>query len=195
MASATFEPRNPPRWHHARSRSPLRAESSRRRRCSPSPQGYASPPDCSGEAGTGQTRPPRRNRPEVFQPGAGPRGGVCAVCLGRHELPFAKCESTKLWDGSASAARKTSRGDWSQQAVSLYASTGRSQEAAGPRVTWIDTDAQDAENPITGPRVALERRRFEPLSPYIQGSVGGNAGRVGTGRKIPPTRPGPGKRF
>ena len=36
--------------------------------------------------------------------------GVCTVCLSRHELSFVKCKSTKLWDGSACAARKNEQG-------------------------------------------------------------------------------------
>ncbi|KAH8976764.1 hypothetical protein EDB86DRAFT_2820336 [Lactarius hatsudake] len=53
--------------------------------------------------------PSRRARPDksgFFPPGAGPRGGVCAACLGRHDHTFAKCEGHKLWDGSTGAVRK-----------------------------------------------------------------------------------------
>ncbi|KAF8264642.1 hypothetical protein EI94DRAFT_1483070, partial [Lactarius quietus] len=34
----------------------------------------------------------------------------CAICLGRHEHSFAKCDTSRLWDGSASAARKNEQG-------------------------------------------------------------------------------------
>ena len=53
---------------------------------------------------------PRRDRLEFFQSGAGPRGGACAVCLGRHEHTFSKCDGAKLWDGSARSARKNEQG-------------------------------------------------------------------------------------
>ncbi|KAH8977565.1 hypothetical protein EDB92DRAFT_1778188, partial [Lactarius akahatsu] len=35
---------------------------------------------------------------------------VCAVCLGRHEHVFARCEGPKLWDGTAASARKNEQG-------------------------------------------------------------------------------------
>ncbi|KAF8952988.1 hypothetical protein BDZ97DRAFT_1629307, partial [Flammula alnicola] len=42
---------------------------------------------------------------------AGPRAsGVCAVCLGRHEHDFAKCNTPKLWDGQKGDARKNDQG-------------------------------------------------------------------------------------
>ena len=111
MASAASESRGSSRRHRARSRSPPRAESSRRPRRSRSPpQGYSSPPDQRERRARENTRPPKRERSEVFQSGAGSRGRVCAVCLGRHEHPFAKCNDTKLWDGSASGARKNEQG-------------------------------------------------------------------------------------
>lgn len=111
MASATFEPRNSSRRPRARSRSLPRAEGSRRSRRSRSPpQGFESPPDRPEGRMRDNTRRVRHDRPEVFQSGTGSRGRVCAVCLGRHEHAFAKCDATKLWDGSATAARKTEQG-------------------------------------------------------------------------------------
>jgi hypothetical protein len=50
---------------------------------------------------------PGEKNPSFFRSGAAPRGGVCAVCLGRHEHTFSKCDGAKLWDGSAGAAKKT----------------------------------------------------------------------------------------
>ena len=70
-------------------------------------QGRGSPVDQSDRRPRDNARPFKCSKPEVFQSGAAPRGGVCAVCLGRHEHSFAKCEDAKLWDGSASAARKS----------------------------------------------------------------------------------------
>jgi hypothetical protein len=54
-----------------------------------------------------------------------------------------------------------------QQTAFLSASIGRCQEDTAPRVIPIDTDAQAVENPTTALRAALERRRHEPLTPYI----------------------------
>jgi hypothetical protein len=96
----------------ARSFSPPRAETHRRRRRSPSPR----PPNDSPPRHQTDKRPrdgsrrPRKDKTEFFQLGAGPRGGVCAACLGRHDHAFGKCSGHKLWDGSDGAARKTEQG-------------------------------------------------------------------------------------
>ena len=36
--------------------------------------------------------------------------GICAVCLGRYEHNFSKCNSSKLWDGTKGWARKNEQG-------------------------------------------------------------------------------------
>ena len=111
MSGNSFEPRGSSRRHRARSRSPPRAESSRRHHRSRSPiRGNNSPPERRGGRARDDVRPPRQNRTEVFRSGTGSRGRVCAVCLGRHEHTFAKCDEAKLWDGSACGARKNEQG-------------------------------------------------------------------------------------
>ena len=91
----------------SRSYSPPRAQTSRRCRRSQSPhqRGQESPSDRRGRD-TG--RPARKQ--EFFQSSAAPRGGVCVACLGRHDYPFANCDGTKLWDGSASTSKKNEQG-------------------------------------------------------------------------------------
>ena len=107
----THELRNSSRRHWGRSRWPPHADLPRARcRTRSPPQGQGSLPEWAERRMRDNTRPPKRERSEVFQSGAGPRGGVCAVCLGRHEHTFAKCENTRLWDGSASGARKNEQG-------------------------------------------------------------------------------------
>ena len=111
MASTSADTRASGRRYRGRSRSPPRADPPRRRRRSRSPlQRHGSPPERVERRARDSNRPLRRSRPEVFQSGAAPRGGVCAVCLGRHEHIFAKCEEAKLWDGSANAPRKGEQG-------------------------------------------------------------------------------------
>ena len=61
---------------------------------------------------------------------------------------------------------RTSRAGWSQPTGFPSASTGRCHEDARPPVTSTDTGVRDAERPITALRLALERRRSEPLTPY-----------------------------
>ena len=116
-ADAAFEAATPSRRrrerghesrYRSRSCSPYRAESSRKRRRSPSPHDTESPSDCREKRSRISTTFAKRS--EFFQSGAGPRGGVCAACLGRHDHPFAKCEGAKLWDGTPSAARKNDQG-------------------------------------------------------------------------------------
>ena len=116
-ADAAFEAATPSRRcrergresrFRSRSRSPYRAESSRKRRRSPSPHDQESPSDRREKRARNSTK--YTKKPEFFQSGAGPRGGVCAACLGRHDHPFAKCEGAKLWDGTPSAARKNDQG-------------------------------------------------------------------------------------
>ena len=111
MSGSPFEPRGSSRWHRARSQSPPHAESSRRHHRSRSPiQGRNSLPDRRGGRTRDNVRPPRQNRTEVFRSSAGSRGRVCVVCLGCHEHNFVKCDDAKLWDGSASGARKNEQG-------------------------------------------------------------------------------------
>ncbi len=52
------------------------------------------------------------------------------------------------------------------QMASLSASIGRSQRAAPRQATPSDTGALGAERPVMGPKLALEWRRCETLSPY-----------------------------
>ncbi|KAH8993205.1 hypothetical protein EDB92DRAFT_1796531 [Lactarius akahatsu] len=93
---------------HARSPSPRQHGSLRKRHCSRSLQGSSS--DRPEKRSRGNPGHVKLERSEFFPSGAGPRGGVCAVCLGRHEHSFAQCEGPKLWDGSAACARKNEQG-------------------------------------------------------------------------------------
>ncbi|KAH9001940.1 hypothetical protein EDB86DRAFT_2801368 [Lactarius hatsudake] len=93
---------------HALSPSPRRGESSRKRYRSRSPPG--SSPDRPEKRSRGSPAHAKRGKPEFFPSGAGPRGGVCAVCLGRHEHVFTRCEGPKLWDGTTASARKNEQG-------------------------------------------------------------------------------------
>ena len=64
------------------------------------------------------------------------------------------------------ALPERARDSWSQQTVSRFASTGRSQGDALPSATLINTDARGAEGPTTGLRAALEHRKYNPLTPF-----------------------------
>ena len=110
-------PRYTPRHHRdrgreshsrARSASPARAGPSRKRYRSRSPpRADDSPPHRQTEKASREySGRSKKDRGEFFRPGAGPRGGACAICLGRHEHDFGKCEARRLWDGSAGTARK-----------------------------------------------------------------------------------------
>ena len=109
-------PRYTPRQHRdrgweshsrARSISPARGGTSRKRYRSRSPpRADDSPHHQTEKTSRDYSGRSKRDRGEFFRPGAGPRGGVCAVCLGRHEHDFGKCEARRLWDGSAGTARK-----------------------------------------------------------------------------------------
>ena len=72
--------------------------------------GRGSPADCPEKRSREGSRRAPRDKSEFFQTGAGLRGGVCAVCLGRHEHAFSRCEGIKLWDGSTGAAKKNEQG-------------------------------------------------------------------------------------
>lgn len=119
-ANAAFEASTPPRRNRehghrsrgrSRSRSPPRPESSRKRRRSRSPKyDRDSPSDRLEKRARDAPQRARRDKLEFFRSGAGPRGGVCAVCLGRHEHIFSRCEGARLWDGSDGAARKNEQG-------------------------------------------------------------------------------------
>ena len=80
---------------------------------------------------------------------------------------------------------RTSKGDWSQQTASRFASTGKSQRDAGPQATSIDTYAQAAEKAITGLRHALERRKRKPLTPYYGEAWAEQLSRLGLQGKYP----------
>ena len=60
------------------------------------------------------------------------------------------------------------RDGWLLQMASCSVSTGNSQEAVGQPVTQSGTNAQGAGKLIMGLKAALERRRLEPLTPYIK---------------------------
>ena len=108
MANVTSDNQGAAKRHHSCLRSPQREEYTSGHRCSRSPQqGYGPPVNRLERRPRDSTCPFKRSKPEVFQLGAAPRGGVCAVCLGRHEHSFTKCKDAKLWDGSASAAQKS----------------------------------------------------------------------------------------
>ncbi|KAF8267698.1 hypothetical protein EI94DRAFT_1580251 [Lactarius quietus] len=109
--TSTFNSRNSVRCHHAHLRSPARAESSRKGHQSRSLNReqfsrQEHPEKCARDA----PRYGQKEKPEFFQTGAGPRGGVCTACLGCHEHTYAKCEGLRLWDGSASATQKNEQG-------------------------------------------------------------------------------------
>ena len=91
------------------SRSRSQAESSRRQHRSCSPHTDTLPSHHEGYTRDISWQV-KRNKPEVFHSSAGSCGGVCMVCLGRHEHFFAKCEETKLWNDSAATARKNEQG-------------------------------------------------------------------------------------
>ena len=56
-------------------------------------------------------KPSNREEGSSFRNSAGSRpSGVCAVCLGRHEHEFAKCNSSKLWNGTKAWARRNDQG-------------------------------------------------------------------------------------
>ena len=119
-ADTAFEASTPSRRHRergygsssrARSRSPPRPTSSRKRRRSRSPKyEQVSPSDRFEKRSRDGSQRVQRDKLEFFPSGAGPRGGACAVCLGRHEHTFSKCDGAKLWDGSAGSARKNEQG-------------------------------------------------------------------------------------
>src|SRR6266702_2627979 len=83
---------------------------SEKRRRSRSPHSSHESPSDRLEKRARDNRRTRHDKPEFFQSGAGPRGGVCAVCLGRHKHAFTKCDWHQLWDSSAGAARKNEQG-------------------------------------------------------------------------------------
>ena len=96
----------------ARSRSPVRPESSRKHRRSHSPRLDTNLPyNRPGKRTREGMQRSRTDKPEFFRSGAGPRGGVCAICLGRHDHTFSKCDGSKLWNGSPpGAAKKNEQG-------------------------------------------------------------------------------------
>ena len=70
----------------ARSRSPPRPTSSRKRRRSRSPKyEQVSPSERFEKRSRDGTQRVRQDKLEFFPSGAGPRGGACTVCLGRHD--------------------------------------------------------------------------------------------------------------
>ena len=106
---ATQEPRFASVRQTPRAHSQSQAEPLRRQHHSHSPHTDALP-SCREGYTCDSSRRVKRDKPEVFQSGTGSRGRVCAVCLGRHEHFFAKCEETRLWNGSAAAAQKNKQG-------------------------------------------------------------------------------------
>ena len=105
-ANAALEASTPSRRHRergygsssrARSRSPPRSEPTRKHRRSRSPKYKSrSLSDRVEKRSRDAPQRPRCDKLEFFQSGAGPRGGACAVCLGRHEHTFSKCDGVKL---------------------------------------------------------------------------------------------------
>ena len=65
---------------------------------------------------------------------------------------------------------KTNKGGWSQQMASCSASTGRSQEVAGPQIIQTNMCAQVADWLTMVLRDVLKQRRHEPLNPYNKGA-------------------------
>ena len=61
---------------------------------------------------------------------------------------------------------RTSRAGWLQPTGFPSASTDRCHKDVHPPVTSTDTGVQGEERPIMALRLALERRRSEPLTPY-----------------------------
>ena len=81
--------------------------------------------------------------------------------------------------------KKVSRECWLQQMASRSALTGRSPGAAVRSVTWIDTDAQGAENLTMGLKDALEHRGHNPLTSYDRRAWAEQLARLGLEGKYP----------
>ena len=126
-AYASFASREPPPSHssikrhreggressyRARSISPMHPEPSRKclRSCSPHQVDDSPPRRRAEKSSRDNTGRSKRDKGEFFPSGTGPRGGVCAVCLGHHDHPFGRCKARKLWDGSGETARKGESG-------------------------------------------------------------------------------------
>ena len=105
MTNATVDMWAQPSHYCPRSRSPPHAGTSRRQHHSHSPRSRKWQPKQMDRCMQDNMW---HIKAEVFQPGAGPRGRVCAVCLSRHDHAFTKCDNAKLRDGSLSSAQKES---------------------------------------------------------------------------------------
>ena len=86
--------------------------------------------------------------------------------------------------------KKTNRGASPRRTANASASTGSSQEAAPPLLTQTDTDARGVEAPTMGPKLALERRRLEPLTPYKTRAWAQELARLALADKYPLLVPG-----
>ena len=116
-ANTVYEASTPSRRNRERShrstcsRSPVHGDSVRKRRRSRSPKyDPGLPSDRLEKRARENAQRTRREKLEFFCSSAGPRGGVCAVCLGCHEHSFSKCDSDKLWNGTDGSARKNEQG-------------------------------------------------------------------------------------
>ena len=80
---------------------------------------------------------------------------------------------------------KTSRASWLQQAASRFVSTGSSQGVVGPPATQTGTSAPDVGRRTMGPKAALERRGFNPLTPYAREAWADLLSACGLGERYP----------
>ena len=116
MASYRANPSKQPRRHSASPDQGLKSPSPTLK-CHESPQKRLRlrSPRQGGRRQRDVSTPSRKsgNREEgpFFRSSTGSRpSGICAVCLGRSEHDFAKCNSSKLWDGRKGWARKNEQG-------------------------------------------------------------------------------------
>ena len=158
-----FDARGQSSRHRARSRSPPRTGSSRKQRRSHSLIEVMNiRPNAQTDA---HKTKPDTSRPRFFNPAP-----AHVAESARFALVATITSSQSATTQNSGTARQVppekSQDDSSLQMAFRCASTGKSQGAAGPPRTPIDTSVQAVEKQTTELTDAIERRRYKPLTPY-----------------------------
>ena len=128
---------------------------------------------------------PNGTNPDFFSPAQAHMGESAWSASVATNTPSQGAKMPSSGMAQSAQPRRMTKDALSQQMASHCASTGKSRGVANPRATQIDTGAQAVGSPIMGPKVALECRRHEPLTPYNREAWAEELSRLGLQGKYP----------
>ena len=196
MANATFDPRDPSRHHHARSRSPSRAEP-QGDAAVPAPLLKVTDPHLTAQRSACRTTlaRPGATGPRFFSPAQAHVAGSARSASAATNTPSRSATTPSYGTAPQALPERTSRAAGCNKRPPTLLRLAGPKGMRDPPATQTGTNVPAAERPTMGPKDALERRRLNP-SPHTSRERGrSNAVRPWVGRKVPSPHPGLHERF